>query len=132
MYKRTVYTINKFDLDPSQGIGVALPFNPSTIFDINYTSNAQIKSNLLNFMLTNKGERVMNPTFGADIRKLIFEQMEDFTEAKSNIIQSIYTYFPTVTVNSLDFNPEFDTNTLKIVLNYTINNKTDRLVIQIS
>ena len=57
MRNRPQYKINTLDLNPNQGIGIALPFSPDTIFTINYTTKDQIKSNLLNFMLTNKGER---------------------------------------------------------------------------
>jgi phage baseplate assembly protein W len=132
MRNRPQYRINTLDLNPNQGVGVALPFNPTNIFTINYTTTAQIKSNLLNFMLTNSGERVFNPNFGADIRNLIFEPNTDLTEVKSALLQKIGLYFPSITVNSLDFNPSVDNNSLSIVLNYTVNKQTDRLVIQIA
>jgi len=132
MRNRPQYRINTLDLNPNQGVGVALPFNPTNIFTINYTTTAQIKSNLLNFMLTNSGERVFNPNFGADIRALVFEPNTDLTEVKSALLQKIGLYFPSITVNSLDFNPSVDNNSLSIVLNYTVNKQTDRLVIQIA
>ena len=132
MRNRPQYRINTLDLNPNQGVGVALPFNPTNIFTINYTTTAEIKSNLLNFMLTNSGERVFNPNFGADIRALVFEPNTDLTEVKSALLQKIGLYFPSITVNSLDFNPSVDNNSLSIVLNYTVNKQTDRLVIQIA
>ena len=132
MRNRPQYRINTLDLNPNQGVGVALPFNPTNIFTINYTTTEQIKSNLLNFMLTNSGERVFNPNFGADIRALVFEPNTDLTEVKSALLQKIGLYFPSITVNSLDFNPSVDNNSLSIVLNYTVNKQTDRLVIQIA
>ena len=132
MRNRPQYRINTLDLNPNQGVGVALPFNPTNIFTINYTTTAQIKSNLLNFMLTNSGERVFNPNFGADIRALVFEPNTDLTEVKSALLQKIGFNFPSITVNSLDFNPSVDNNSLSIVLNYTVNKQTDRLVIQIA
>ena len=132
MRNRPQYRINTLDLNPNQGVGVALPFNHTNIFTINYTTTAQIKSNLLNFMLTNSGERVFNPNFGADIRALVFEPNTDLTEVKSALLQKIGLYFPSITVNSLDFNPSVDNNSLSIVLNYTVNKQTDRLVIQIA
>lgn len=132
MRNRPQYRINTLDLNPNQGVGVALPFNPTNIFTVNYTTTAQIKSNLLNFMLTNSGERVFNPNFGADIRALIFEPNTDLTEVKSALLQKIGLNFPSITVNSLDLNPSIDNNSLTIVLNYTVNKQTDRLVIQIA
>ena len=131
MRNRAQYKINTLDLNPNQGIGVALPFNPDTIFTINYTTKDQIKSNLLNFMLTNKGERFFNPNYGANIRALLFEQNTDLSEVKSALVQAIGMNFPSITVNSFDFYPEVDNSSLKIVLNYTVNKQTDSLVIQV-
>lgn len=131
MRNRTQYKINTLDLNPNQGIGVALPFNPDTIFTINYTTKDQIKSNLLNFMLTNKGERFFNPNYGANIRALLFEQNTDLGQIKNSLMSSIGNNFPTITVNALDFYPEVDNSSLKIVLNYTVNKQTDSLVIQV-
>ena len=131
MRNRTQYKINTLDLNPNQGIGVALPFNPDSIFTINYTTKDQIKSNLLNFMLTNKGERFFNPNYGANIRALLFEQNTDLSEVKSALVQAIGMKFPSITVNSFDFYPEVDNSSLKIVLNYTVNKQTDSLVIQV-
>lgn len=128
---RPQYRINTLDLNPNQGIGVALPFNPDNIFTINYTTKDQIKSNLLNFMLTNKGERFFNPNYGANIRALLFEQYTDLGQIRNSLISSIGENFPTISVNSLDFQTEVDNSSLKIVLNYTVNNKTDSLVIQV-
>jgi len=131
MRNRPQYKINTLDLNPNQGIGIALPFSPDTIFTINYTTKDQIKSNLLNFMLTNKGERFFNPNYGANIRALLFEQNTDLGQIKNSLMASIGENFPTITVNALDFYPEADNSSLKIVLNYTVNNKTDSLVIQV-
>lgn len=131
MRNRPQYRINTLDLNPNQGIGVALPFNPDNIFTINYTTKDQIKSNLLNFMLTNKGERFFNPNYGANIRALLFEQNTDLSEVKSALVQAIGMNFSSITVNSLDFYPEIDNSSLKIVLNYTVNKQTDSLVIQV-
>jgi phage baseplate assembly protein W len=131
MRNRPQYRINTLDLNPNQGIGVALPFNPVNVFTINYTTKDQIKSNLLNFMLTNKGERFFNPNYGANIRALLFEQNTDLGQIKNALLASIGDNFPTITVNSLDFYPEVDNSSLKIVLNYSVNNKTDSLVIQV-
>ena len=131
MRNRAQYKINTLDLNPNQGIGVALPFNPDNIFTINYTTKDQIKSNLLNFMLTNKGERFFNPNYGANIRALLFEQNTDLGQIKNSLMSSIGNNFPTITVNALDFYPEVDNSSLKIVLNYTVNKQTDSLVIQV-
>ncbi|MBL7086394.1 MAG: GPW/gp25 family protein [Candidatus Cloacimonetes bacterium] len=61
-------------------------FNPSTItFD-------QIKTNIRNLVLTNKGERYMHPDFGCDIYRILFEpiMIEDIKEKiKINITKQM-------------------------------------------
>ena len=38
-----------------------------------YISKDQVKANLINYILTNKGERLFDPTFGGDLRSLLFD-----------------------------------------------------------
>jgi phage baseplate assembly protein W len=68
------------------GIGLDLPLVTSgnTFFSVNYTTFDQANANLKNLILTNKGERVMLPTFGCDVKKMIFEQ-----EPEDRIIENI-------------------------------------------
>ncbi len=55
---------NVLDLRPSTGVGVALPFNnPRGVFKTVYTTKEQLKYNLINFLLTDKRERIFNPNF---------------------------------------------------------------------
>ena len=59
--------INVLDLRPSTGVGVALPFNSTGVFKTVYTTKEQLKYNIINFLLTDKRERIFNPRFGAGI-----------------------------------------------------------------
>ena len=45
------------DLRPSVGIGVNLPFSEGNGFTPNYTTAESIRYNLINYFLTNPGER---------------------------------------------------------------------------
>ena len=70
------YTIvSSTDIANSQiAIGIQLPFNgPHGLFSSTYSSIDQTISNLKNLLLTMKGERPHQPTFGTDLMKLIFE-----------------------------------------------------------
>jgi len=42
-------------------------------FQLSYTTVEQTKSNLMNLVLTNRGERPMHPNFGCDVWKTLFE-----------------------------------------------------------
>jgi hypothetical protein len=50
--------INVLDLKPSTGVGVAIPFSNRTAFTTVYTTKEQLKYNIINFLLTDKGERM--------------------------------------------------------------------------
>lgn len=131
MLPRRQYRINTLDVNKNRGIGIAIPFDPVNIFKITYTTKDQIKSNLLNFLLTNKGERVFNPNFGADIRALVFDQMVNLEETRESISDSIALYFPELQLTEILFTPNYDTNTLFIKISYIINSEADSISIQI-
>ena len=65
--------IDPLDLTPSTGVGVSLPFNGPGVFKTNYTTKDQTKSNLINLILTEPGERVYKPFFGVGLNSLLFE-----------------------------------------------------------
>lgn len=132
MRKRIEYTIDASERNPNRGLGIKLPFNTQNVFTVNYTTKDQIKSNLLNYMLTNKGERPFNPEFGADLRNLLFEQDSDFTSAKEVLLDNLVIYFPMITVNNLDFSSNSDRNMLNIKLDYSIRKDADSILIQIT
>lgn len=83
-------------------------------------------------MLTNKGERPFNPEFGADLRRLLFDQLSDFTIAKDVLLENLGIYFPMIKVNGLDFIPDVDRNVLNIKLDYSLKNDADSILIQIT
>lgn len=132
MRRRTEFRVDSAQRNPNRGIGIALPFNNYNVFTINYTTKNQIRSNLTNYMLTNKGERFFNPDFGADLRKLLFDQIYDFTDAREVLMDDLALYFPMITVTGLDFTPDINRNLLNIRLSYSINNDADSILIQIT
>ncbi len=131
MRRRPEYRINTFDLNKNRGIGIRIPYNPDKVFNITYNTNEQIKSNLLNFMLTNRGERVFNPKFGADLRNLVFNQLTNVEEVRSSLENKISNYFPMIIINKLEFYPNFDRNSLKIVLDYSLNSKEETVTVEV-
>lgn len=128
--------INVLDLRPSTGVGVALPFNSPGVFKTVYTTKEQLKYNIINFLLTDKRERVFNPGFGANIRSKLFEQLtENIDEELDSIIRTgIAQYFPNVVVTRLTFQSEPDNNTLKIQFSYNIINtgESDNIIISLN
>jgi phage baseplate assembly protein W len=67
------------------------------------TGTTAIKGDLLQLLLTNPGERVMLPTFGVPLRRLLFEQNNDLLakSARQLIIEAIKDWEPRVTILEL-------------------------------
>jgi phage baseplate assembly protein W len=128
----TVQT-NPINLNKNITIGIALPFNAPSAFRSTYSFKDQLKYNLINLLLTNKGERILNPNFGTDIRKQLFNQInEDTYNALIDDIRStIELYIPQVTIEKLEAVPSYDQNTITINLSYRINisNEKDTITI---
>jgi phage baseplate assembly protein W len=115
--------VNPLDLQKNIAIGVSLPFNGPGVFNSTYTTKDQIKSNLLNLLLTDVGERVMNPEFGTILRKFLFEGITEsnIESLKVSLINSIAFYVPDITVVNIDITPEYDSNTINLNVNYILN-----------
>ena len=81
-----------------------------------------IKQAIVNLLLTNKGERLMNPTYGSDIRSYLFEPMDFGTanQIKNNIRDTIETFEPRIRVLQISATPNFDDNGFDITMTYSI------------
>jgi phage baseplate assembly protein W len=119
-----ILNINPLDLSPSKGIGIQVPFNGPTGLNITYTTKDAVKSNILNFFLTGKRERIMNPNFGAGIREQLFEQISQGTvqNMEDIITFGLGDYFPQVTLDKLSVNASPDQNFLQIYISYSMKN----------
>ena len=128
---------NKFpiDLTPSVAVGYGFPINGPAVFVPTYTTKEQTRSNLLNYLLTNKGERVFNPMFGGDLRNLLFEGIIDSTQDELLLMiqDQIGQYFPTVRIEEIKFENQVDRNSVNFIMTYQIVNfgVTDTLNIEL-
>ena len=117
---------NKYpiDLNTRRAIGFGFPLDGNAVFIPTYQTRDQIKANLVNYILTNSGERVFNPNFGANLRALLFENIiESSLEDLQAIIQdNIALYFPQIVVREIDFVNTPDENTINFILTYEIIN----------
>ena len=127
--------INPLDLQGNIAIGISLPFNgPFGPFNSTYSTKDQIKSNLINLVLTNKGERVFNPEFGMDLRRLLFEGMtEDIVPVIQDIITSnINMFIPEVIVGNINVIQDRDNNSISITIQYSlaISGTSDQITVE--
>lgn len=117
---------NKFPIDtqPSKALGVGLPFSGGgdAVFNSNFTTKDQTRYNLINFFLTNKGERPFQPNFGANLRAEIFEMVNNQTYdiLKSKVENDIKNNFPNVYVAEIEVLGNEDNNNIQINIYYNI------------
>lgn len=85
-----------------------------------------IKRSVRNIILTNRGERVMNPLFGSDINAILFENMAPATEEalKQYIIDAIKNYEPRARLENVIISPSYDLNAYGVTIVFsTINTR---------
>ena len=121
------------DFYPNVGVGLGLPFSAPGVFQLTYSSAAALKNNLINYLLTEAGERWDNPTFGAGLRKYLFEQIanNNLESIQEDLSSKISQTFPQVTLNKVEVIGNPDTNTVTANIYYSVNNQsiTDQIEI---
>lgn len=67
------------DFENDVAIGIDLPMGSfaGSQFQLNYTTINQAVANAKNLLLTNHGERPMRPTWGCNLRNVLFENSTD-------------------------------------------------------
>ena len=82
-----------------------------------------VKQNFKNVMLTNPGERVMEPEFGVGIRNYLFENFNNTTykQIDTKIRKQVDMYMPAITINEVSFDGSAqDANLLGIAIIFSI------------
>ena len=115
---------NPIDVGSRVAIGVSLPFNAPQVFTQTYTTQDQIKSNIINYILTDRGERVFNPTFGSNIRTSVFENITSnlLKNLETNLNSDLSAYFPNVNFADVKVTPNYDENIISIEIKYSLYN----------
>jgi phage baseplate assembly protein W len=123
---------NTGSADYQLAVGVSIPFNVEGVFNSVYASSEQIRSNLINYVLTNKGERYRNVNYGSDLRRYLFANITDssysFSKKYTNIgikdleaqlKQDIIANFPELNIKSVTITPTYDTNSIQLDITYS-------------
>ena len=128
-----VKRIDPLDLQPRKAVGIDLPFSGTGVFNPTYVTKDALKANLLNYFLTNKGERFLNPGFGSNIRKQLFDNIseEKLKSIEIQVEEDLKIYFPKVITTTVNLASDPDTNTIVFFLRYAISdsNIEDELLI---
>ena len=86
-----------------------------------------VKQAIANILMTNKGERLMMPDYGGDIRRFLFEPLDYGTgfQIKSNIRDTLERFEPRISVIDIKCTPNFDDNGFDVVLQYNVRGTDD-------
>jgi len=113
----------------ANGLSVKLPLNedPDDGIALNKTYAQVARQNLINILLTIKGERVMIPDFGVGMKKFLFENDTPSLRSKihANVISQVKKYLPYIQIRNIDFqsileNPLMDRNSLSVIITYEV------------
>lgn len=112
--------IDPIDFEPDIAVGIDLPMiaPKGTLFKQNYTTLDQAYANAKNLLLTNTGERIMQPNFGCNLRSFLFENMTEDSIAilEDNIRSGFQLWLPYVGISTLDIMPSEETKSLFVSL----------------
>ena len=128
-----VKKINPLDLQPRKAVGVKLPFSGKAVFNSNYTTKDALKTNLINYFLTSRGERFLNVNFGNNLQRLLFDQLTEnkVREIDATIKADLALYFPKVEPIDINTVGIPDNNTVQFSMTYKLKdtNIEDEVVI---
>ena len=106
----------------SLGIRLPLTRDSSDGFTMLKTLRQMTKQNFKMLLLTNPGERIMEPNFGVGLKRYLFNNFMSKTQsAKSEKInQQVKLYMPVIRITDLQFESSPDTNSIRIIIQYQI------------
>jgi phage baseplate assembly protein W len=133
MSVRNIYQYSDLTQNSSlkREIGVGVQFIENGIFTSTYTTKDQTKNQLVNYILTNPGEVLFNPTYGSGIRLILFEPNIDLDSLAENLKEGISNNVQNIVVKNVSANSDGNNNVL-ISINYSINNQNDDLNIALT
>ncbi len=114
---RRAFKYDTIDLDLNTKVGISIPFNGNSVFNATYTTAEQLKSNIINLLLTDKGERFFDSEFGVGLRSLLFENIADLETIKSSIKKDLVKYIPQIIIQEFTIT-SIISNQIDIYLKY--------------
>ena len=125
------------DRDDNIFIGIDLPFRRSDgkegYFASTITTIEAVKNNIRNLVRTNKGERLMQPQLGLNLRNYLFEQFTDelVFSIQNDIVDTFKLWLPFVEIRdiqiNMDENDSIGKNKMNINIVFNITRDPDTL-----
>ncbi len=106
-------------------LGVALPLtlDSGDGFTMLKDFKNTIRQNLKMLILTNPGERIMEPNFGVGMRTYLFENYHEDVTARieTKIKQQVDIYMPSISIRGVQFDTSnIDSNKLGVTIKYEV------------
>ena len=124
--------IKPIDLNKNKAIGVAFPYDTPGVFRQSFSERDAVKSNLINLILTEPGERVYEPTFGLGLKNKLFENNINVEELKINIGDKINQFIPQINLVNVDAQLIENSHTLMIQISYRITSSGEQDAIEVN
>ena len=121
--------ISPLNLNKNVTIGVAFPLDETNLFNGTETIREQVKSNLINLLLTQPGERIFLPKYGVGLKYLLFEQQINLEVLEEKIRTQVTRYIPQIEITELSTGLSEDQHTVFINISYRFftDNNTDSI-----
>lgn len=113
----------------SVGYSGPMPINNGDTYVAGITDTIDIRdlirASIERIIGTSRGERVMQPRFGASLKRLLFEPLDSFLleDIRENILDTLSEQEPRINITNIDFNPNIDEHTIYISISYNLKNK---------
>ena len=113
------------------GTGWAFPpaFDPRTREAVMVTQQQDVEESLRILLSTSPGERVMHPTYGCGLQRMVFENMDEsrLTEIRSLVERAVLFFEPRVILQEVRVNTdELFEGILRLRLDYSIRTTNTR------
>ena len=105
--------------------------NPITSDILKKTNENAIAQSIGNLLQTSHYERLFNPTFGGNIRALLFENMDPVTALRmeKEITKMVENYEPRVILSSITIVPQYENNAYDVKIKFRIVNRQEPIQI---
>lgn len=111
-----------------RGIGIKFLLGEQNVIRSTFTNLEQSRVNLINLLMTTKGERLYHPSFGSDLLRLIFNPVSDYIlkdRINDSIQNPVSNWLPYINIDNIDIkssieDPEIQ-HTVYIKIDWSIN-----------
>ena len=110
--------ISPLNLNKNVTIGVAFPLDENNMFSGTETIEDQTRANLINILLTQKGERINEPDFGVGLKNLLFESNIDLNNLKEKIEIQVAKFLGNIEIEEISTGSSDDKHTIFISITY--------------